>query len=31
MLYPVFMFKTDSGYDGYFPDVEGCFFAGDSL
>ncbi|EBU8198042.1 HicB family protein, partial [Salmonella enterica subsp. enterica serovar Sandiego] len=27
MLYPVFMFKTDSGYDGYFPDVEGCFFA----
>ncbi|ELH4478562.1 type II toxin-antitoxin system HicB family antitoxin [Salmonella enterica] len=31
MLYPVFMFKTNSGYDGYFPDVEGCFFAGDSL
>ena len=31
MLYPVIMFKTDSGYDGYFPDVKGCFFAGNSL
>ncbi|MBS0969982.1 type II toxin-antitoxin system HicB family antitoxin [Nissabacter archeti] len=32
MIYPLFIFKTDSGaYDGYFPDVEGCFFAGNSL
>lgn len=32
MIYPLFIFKTDSGaYDGYFPDVEGCFFAGDTL
>lgn len=32
MIYPLFIFKTDSGtFDGYFPDVEGCFFAGDTL
>ncbi|AYN29991.1 HicB family protein [Buttiauxella sp. 3AFRM03] len=32
MIYPLFIFKTESGeYDGYFPDVEGCFFAGDTL
>ncbi|MCU5775717.1 type II toxin-antitoxin system HicB family antitoxin [Erwiniaceae bacterium BAC15a-03b] len=32
MIYPLFIFKTDSGtWDGYFPDVEGCFFAGDSF
>lgn len=32
MLYPVFIFKTESGaFDGYFPDVDGCFFAGDTL
>ncbi len=32
MIYPLFIFKTDSGtYDGYFPDVEGCFFAGDTF
>lgn len=31
MLYPIFIFKTEDGYDGYFPDVEGCFFAGDSI
>ncbi|QHM71299.1 type II toxin-antitoxin system HicB family antitoxin [Mixta intestinalis] len=32
MIYPLFIFKTESGtYDGYFPDVEGCFFAGDSF
>ncbi|EBU3605450.1 type II toxin-antitoxin system HicB family antitoxin [Salmonella enterica] len=32
MIYPLFIFKTDTGtYDGYFPDVEGCFFAGDTL
>lgn len=32
MIYPVFLFKTESGhYDGFFPDVEGCFFAGDTF
>ncbi len=32
MIYPLFIFKTDGGeYDGYFPDVEGCMFAGDTL
>lgn len=32
MIYPLFIFRTDSGtYDGYFPDVEGCFFAGDTF
>ncbi|QFH70938.1 HicB family protein [Enterobacter sp. E76] len=32
MIYPLFIFKTDSGtYDGYFPDIEGCFFAGDTF
>lgn len=32
MIYPLFIFKTDSGsYDGYFPDVDGCFFAGDTV
>jgi predicted RNase H-like HicB family nuclease len=31
MIYPIFIFKTSDGFDGYFPDVEGCFFAGDSL
>lgn len=31
MIYPIFIFKSDSGYDGYFPDVNGCFFAGDAL
>lgn len=32
MIYPLFIFKTESGaYDGYFPDVEGCFFAGDTF
>ncbi|WP_241609294.1 type II toxin-antitoxin system HicB family antitoxin [Rosenbergiella australiborealis] len=29
MIYPIFIFKTESGeFDGYFPDIEGCFFAG---
>ncbi|EMI7390923.1 TPA: type II toxin-antitoxin system HicB family antitoxin [Klebsiella oxytoca] len=31
MLYPLFIFKTESGYDGYFPDLDGCFFAGDTV
>lgn len=32
MIYPIFIFKTISGeFDGYFPDVDGCFFAGDTL
>ncbi|WP_426445061.1 type II toxin-antitoxin system HicB family antitoxin [Siccibacter colletis] len=32
MFYPAFIYKIDSGgYDGYFPDMEGCFFAGDTL
>ncbi|WP_413721206.1 type II toxin-antitoxin system HicB family antitoxin [Sodalis sp. RH24] len=32
MIYPVFIFGTKSGeYDGYFPDIPGCFFAGDTL
>lgn len=32
MIYPLFIFKTESGtYDGYFPDMEGCFFAGDTF
>ncbi|HHR3253999.1 type II toxin-antitoxin system HicB family antitoxin [Klebsiella oxytoca] len=32
MIYPLFIFKTEEGtFDGYFPDVEGCFFAGDTL
>lgn len=31
MIYPLFIFKTAEGFDGYFPDVEGCFFAGDTL
>ena len=32
MIYPLFIFRTDSGtYDGYFPDMEGCFFAGDTF
>nr|WP_314265020.1 type II toxin-antitoxin system HicB family antitoxin [uncultured Moellerella sp.] len=31
MLYPLFIFKTEEGFDGYFPDVEGCFFAGDNI
>ncbi|HDU5191339.1 TPA: type II toxin-antitoxin system HicB family antitoxin [Klebsiella aerogenes] len=32
MIYPLFIFKADDGtFDGYFPDVEGCMFAGNSL
>ncbi len=31
MIYPFFIFKTEDGFDGYFPDVEGCFFAGNTL
>lgn len=31
MIYPIFIFKRDSGFDGYFPDVPGCFFAGDTV
>ncbi|MDF7681207.1 type II toxin-antitoxin system HicB family antitoxin [Enterobacteriaceae bacterium ESL0689] len=31
MIYPLFIFKTIDGFDGYFPDIEGCFFAGDTL
>lgn len=32
MVYSLFIFKTDSGtFDGYFPDVEGCFFAGNTI
>lgn len=32
MIYPLFIFKTESGtYDGYFPDVEGCLFSGDTF
>lgn len=32
MIYPLFIFKADDGtFDGYFPDIEGCMFAGDNL
>ena len=32
MLYPLFIFKADDGtFDGYFPDIEGCMFAGNNL
>ncbi|MBT0721405.1 HicB family protein [Tatumella sp. TA1] len=32
MIYPIFIFKTESGeFDGYFPDVEGCFFSGETF
>lgn len=31
MIYPLFIFKTEDGFDGYFPDIEGCFFAGNSI
>ncbi|WP_213990825.1 type II toxin-antitoxin system HicB family antitoxin [Sodalis sp. dw_96] len=31
MIYPIFIFKTDHGFDGYFPGIEGCFFASDTL
>lgn len=32
MFYSLFIFKTDSlTFDGYFPDVEGCLFAGRTL
>ncbi|CAI1001024.1 MULTISPECIES: type II toxin-antitoxin system HicB family antitoxin [Serratia] len=31
MIYPIFIFKTSEGFDGYFPDVEGCFFAGEKM
>ncbi|HEC2091441.1 TPA: type II toxin-antitoxin system HicB family antitoxin [Klebsiella oxytoca] len=31
MIYPLFIFKNADGFDGYFPDIEGCFFAGDTL
>lgn len=32
MIYPIFIFKTESGeFDGYFPDVDGCFFAGETF
>ncbi|MDE1497551.1 type II toxin-antitoxin system HicB family antitoxin, partial [Xenorhabdus bovienii] len=31
MIYSLFIFKTEDGFDGYFPDVEGCFFAGNTL
>ncbi|MGG4609327.1 type II toxin-antitoxin system HicB family antitoxin [Providencia sp. Me31A] len=31
MIYPLFIFKTEDGFDGYFPDVDGCFFAGDNI
>ncbi|EYU14353.1 type II toxin-antitoxin system HicB family antitoxin [Photorhabdus aegyptia] len=31
MIYPLFIFKTEDGFDGYFPDVESCFFAGNTL
>ncbi len=31
MLYPPFIFKTEEGFDGYFPDIESCFFVGDGI
>lgn len=32
MVYPLFIFKADDGtFDGYFPDIEGCMFAGNNL
>ncbi|GJL16179.1 type II toxin-antitoxin system HicB family antitoxin [Raoultella ornithinolytica] len=32
MIYPLFIFKADDGtFDGYFPDIEGCMFAGNDL
>jgi predicted RNase H-like HicB family nuclease len=31
MVYPIFIFITDDGFDGYFPDVDGCFFAGETM
>ncbi|MCE5366626.1 type II toxin-antitoxin system HicB family antitoxin [Klebsiella oxytoca] len=32
MIYPLFIFKADDGtFDGYFPDIEGCMFAGNNL
>lgn len=31
MIYPIFIFKTVEGFDGYFPDIDGCFFAGNTF
>lgn len=32
MIYPLFIFKAEDGtFDGYFPDVEGCMFAGPGI
>lgn len=31
MIYPLFIFKIEEGFDGYFPDADGCFFAGNTL
>ncbi len=31
MLYPLFIFKTEKGFNDYFPDIEGCFFPGDGI
>ncbi|EKN4054576.1 type II toxin-antitoxin system HicB family antitoxin [Yersinia enterocolitica] len=31
MIYPIFIFSTVEGFDGYFPDIDGCFFAGNTF
>lgn len=31
MIYPIFIFSTTEGFDGYFPDLDGCFFAGNTF
>lgn len=32
MVYSLFIFENDAGtFDGYFPDVDGCFFTGDTV
>ena len=31
IIYPAVLKKTQTGYTGYFPDLEGCIFRGDDL
>ncbi|HDL8224874.1 TPA: type II toxin-antitoxin system HicB family antitoxin [Yersinia enterocolitica] len=31
MIYPIFIFSTVEGFDGYFLDIDGCFFAGNTF
>lgn len=32
MKYPVYLHQADSGtYSGFVPDIEGCYFAGDTI